>query len=158
MEKKSVGHRDWEHQWWVWGGSCNINRVMEKGFIWKTRFEQPLEKGERGKRVPGQRGLQNWKPHNGRTFHSCDFTFIFGLFSFFFLLFIYFERGRGRERRRERIPSRLHAVNTQPNTGLSLINCEIMTWAKIKSQTLNRLNHPDTLFWLFSQSSFFVFL
>ena len=43
----------------------------------------------------------------------------------FFLLFIYFERGGDREKRRERIPSKLHAINTQPNTRLNLINCEI---------------------------------
>ena len=29
---------------------------------------------------------------------------------------------RGRERRRERIPSRLHAVSTEPNAGLDLTN------------------------------------
>ena len=30
------------------------------------------------------------------------------------------ELGRGRERGRERIPSRLRAVSTEPNTGLTL--------------------------------------
>ena len=42
------------------------------------------------------------------------------------------EQGRGRERT-ERIPSRLHAVSTEPNVGLGFMNCEIMTHAKIKS-------------------------
>ena len=39
------------------------------------------------------------------------------------------ERGRERERERERerIPSRLCTISTEPNTGLDLINCEIMT-------------------------------
>ena len=69
----------------------------------------------------------------------------------FFL--IYFERekegvwereGRGRERGREKIPSRLCAVRMEPNTGLYLINCE--TWAKIKSRMLNQLSHPGALF------------
>ena len=47
----------------------------------------------------------------------------------------------GVERGRQRIPSRLHTVNTEPDAGLKLTNFEIMTWAKIKSQTLNRLSH-----------------
>ena len=37
------------------------------------------------------------------------------------------EQGSGRERRRERIPSRLHTASTEPDTGLELPNCEIMT-------------------------------
>ena len=41
---------------------------------------------------------------------------------------------RGRERGREKIPSMLHAVSTEANVGLDLMNCEIMTSAKIKSQ------------------------
>ena len=51
----------------------------------------------------------------------------------FICLFIYFERekergrGRERERERERMPSRLHAVSTEPSAGLELTNCEIMT-------------------------------
>ena len=60
-------------------------------------------------------------------------------------LVIYFEReckGRRAERGRERIPGRLHTVSTEPHTGLKLTNCEIMTWAEIKSQILNRLSHP----------------
>ena len=64
---------------------------------------------------------------------------------FFFLsLFIYFEDERERERETERerehenmgveekwrggerIPSSLHAVSTEPDTGLNLMNCKIM--------------------------------
>ena len=37
------------------------------------------------------------------------------------------EQGRGRERGRERIPSKLHAVSAEPDVGLDLTNCEIMT-------------------------------
>ena len=69
-------------------------------------------------------------------------------FFFFFFKFIFiFERERGREggreggrekenahklvwgRKRERIPipSRLHAVSAEPNVGLELMDCEIMT-------------------------------
>ena len=52
------------------------------------------------------------------------------------------ERGKEGERERGRIPNRLYTVKTEPDTGLELTNCEIMTWAKIKSQMLNRLRHP----------------
>ena len=52
----------------------------------------------------------------------------------FFKIFIYFERkiehqqaGGGAERGRQRIPSRLHAVSTEPSVGLELTNLEIMT-------------------------------
>ena len=49
-----------------------------------------------------------------------------------------------REKRRERIPSMLHAVSTylMPKAGLDLWNSEIMT--KTKRQTLNWLSHPGT--------------
>ena len=54
---------------------------------------------------------------------------------YFILKFIYFEReredmhkqGRGRDRGRESIPSRLWALSTEPDVGLELMNCEIMT-------------------------------
>ena len=49
---------------------------------------------------------------------------------FYFFKFIYLrerEWGRGRERGRERIPSRFHAVSAEPNVGLELTNREIMT-------------------------------
>ena len=67
-------------------------------------------------------------------------------------LFIYFERdtecasrgGAGRERRRERILSRLCTVLTEPDSGLDLTNHEIVILAKIKSQMLNWLSHPGT--------------
>ena len=35
------------------------------------------------------------------------------------------KQGRGRERRRERIPSRFLTVSTEPSAGLKLPNCEI---------------------------------
>ena len=54
-------------------------------------------------------------------------------------LFIYFwgkERAhkprRDRERARERIPSGLHTVSTEPDVGLDPTNCETMTWAKLR--------------------------
>ena len=50
------------------------------------------------------------------------------LLFFLILKFIYFERksGGGAERR-ERIPSRLRAVGTEPDVGLEPTDCEIMT-------------------------------
>ena len=45
--------------------------------------------------------------------------------------------GAERERGRERIPSRLCTVSTETDVGFDPTNCEIMTWAKIKSQMLN---------------------
>ena len=50
--------------------------------------------------------------------------------------------GRGRKRDRDRIPSRLCTVSTEPDVELELTNREIMTSAEIKSQMLNRLSHP----------------
>ena len=47
-----------------------------------------------------------------------------------------------KDRERERIPSRLHAVSTEPDAGLEPTNHKIMTRAEIKSQTLNQLSHP----------------
>lgn len=55
------------------------------------------------------------------------------------------QAGEGqRERERERIPSRLRTASIEPGSGLELTNCEILTWAAIKSWTLNQLSHPDT--------------
>ena len=56
-----------------------------------------------------------------------------------------------RERERDRIPSRLHAVSEEPDLGLELMNCKIMTQAQMKSQMLNRLSHsgaPHDLYFL----------
>ena len=47
-----------------------------------------------------------------------------------------------RERERERIPSRLPTVSTELDTRLELMNHEIITWAEIKSRTLNQWSHP----------------
>ena len=52
------------------------------------------------------------------------------------------KQGRGRDRGRERIPSRLCTVSTEPDVGLKPMNCEIMTWAETKSRPPNRLSHP----------------
>ena len=54
-----------------------------------------------------------------------------GLFKMFIYLYLEKEReselGRGRGRGRERIPTRLCTVSMKHNTGLNLMNCEIMT-------------------------------
>ena len=45
--------------------------------------------------------------------------------------------GQGqRERGRENIPSRLHAVGTEPDMGLNFMNREMVTGAETKSRTL----------------------
>ena len=41
--------------------------------------------------------------------------------------------GKGRERGKARIPSKLHAVSMETDGRLDLTNCEIITWAKINS-------------------------
>ena len=43
--------------------------------------------------------------------------------------------GRGAERGRERIPSRCYNVSEEPDEGLKLRNCEIMTWAEVGHST-----------------------
>ena len=48
----------------------------------------------------------------------------------------------GGAERRDGIPSRLHSAG--PDAGLELTDCEIVTWAEIKNQTLNQLCHPGT--------------
>ena len=49
------------------------------------------------------------------------------------------ERGREgeRERGRERISSRLYTISKEPNMGLELMNCEMVTRAGNKSQSFN---------------------
>ena len=61
--------------------------------------------------------------------------------------FIYFERERkcegGAEKERETQAGSIR-VSVEPNVGLSLMNCEIMILAEIKSRMLNHLSHPGT--------------
>ena len=42
---------------------------------------------------------------------------------------------KGRERERERIPSRLCTVSMDPDVELEVINRETMTWAKVEHLT-----------------------
>ena len=55
------------------------------------------------------------------------------------------ERGRGKEKGRERILSRLHSQH-RAQCGVQSHDREIMTWAKIESQTLNWLSHQASDF------------
>ena len=55
-------------------------------------------------------------------------------FNVFFYVYLFFrqretehEQGRGRERGRHRIRNRLQALSTEPDAGLKLTDCEIMT-------------------------------
>ena len=79
---------------------------------------------------------------------------------FLMLIFLFWEREREREREggsaqvrgkgqrgRDRIASSLHAQH-RAWCGARTQDCEILTSAAIKSQTLNRLSHPGTS-WLF---------
>ena len=56
-----------------------------------------------------------------------------------------YEQGRRgqRERERERILSRPHAVGLGPDMGLDPTNCETISWAEVKSLMLNQLRHPE---------------
>ena len=47
----------------------------------------------------------------------------------------------GAEKETEKISSRLCTVSAEPSMGLEPTNHEIMSWAKTKSQILNRLSH-----------------
>ena len=62
-------------------------------------------------------------------------------------MFIYLFGGGGaeREEERERIPSRHHAISAEPYVGLEPMYHEIMIWAEIKSQMLNRQSLPGAL-------------
>ena len=64
-------------------------------------------------------------------------------------LFILRGEGRSRDRGRHRIPSRLHALSAEPDMRLKPTNCEITTWAEIKSQMLNWLCLPGApIYWI----------
>ena len=63
--------------------------------------------------------------------------------------FIYFrererEEERVRDRGRERIPSMLCGVSAEPEIGLILTNCGIMTLAEIKGLMLDQVIHSGT--------------
>ena len=64
--------------------------------------------------------------------------YLFYLFAFFKFINLFWETesvwtGEDRERASERIPSMIHTVSAEPDTGLVVTNHEVMTWAKIES-------------------------
>ena len=61
---------------------------------------------------------------------------------YLFILKESMSRGRAEREEERRIPSGLHTISAEPDVGLELMSPEIMTWAKIKSWTLNQLSHP----------------
>ena len=66
----------------------------------------------------------------------------------FFNVYLFWERtcaraGKSRDREGGRVPSRLQPVSPEPDVGFDPMNCEIMTQAEIKSQTLNQQSHPS---------------
>ena len=64
---------------------------------------------------------------------------------FFKFIFLFWERAPIEEgQREEETESQAgSAPSAQPDVGLKLTNCEIVTWAELKSQALDRLRHPD---------------
>ena len=72
------------------------------------------------------------------------------VFCFLFKVFLLILRERAcaqaeegqRERERDRIPTRLLIVSTEPDAGLDLRNREIITLAEFKSHRLNQLSQP----------------
>ena len=86
--------------------------------------------------------------------------FYFFLFQFFFFYVYLFLRDRegqstsggGAEKEwdtESEAGSRLWAISTEPDTGLKLTNCEIMTWAEVGH---NRLSHPG------AQKKFYILI
>ena len=69
------------------------------------------------------------------TLDSSSFVCLFSdlaLYKIFFNVYLFFrererKQRRGKETGRERIPSRLQAVGTEPDPGLELTNYEVMT-------------------------------
>ena len=54
------------------------------------------------------------------------------------------EEGAG-EGKRQNPKQAPRAASTKPDAGLHPTNCEIMTWAEVKSWMLNWLSHPGIL-------------
>ena len=87
--------------------------------------------------------LDNWL--NFSFYYLCDCSSEDN--SFIFILFFSFERERehlcswAEEWQRERILSRFHAQHGA-SSGARSHNLKIMSWVKIKSETLSQLSHP----------------
>ena len=65
------------------------------------------------------------------------------LFTYLVLIYLESTSRRGAETEGEREnPEQAPHWQCGTRLGLKLINCELMTWAEIKSQALNHLSHP----------------
>ena len=128
-------------------------------FLRETETEWRWGRGEREGDTESEAGSRIWavstEPNTGlepmnceimtwaEVWHLTNWATQAPLFYFFNVYFVYFwERKRGREQRRGRegtehkIWSGLHANSREPNVGLKLTTCEIMTWVKVRC-------HPD---------------
>ena len=118
------------------GGQLHISQVQH----WKMKWPR-VAVDIRNKVV------DIYKTHHHRRAENRSLGFIpFSFISLFLGLFIYFEKEgwwgeMGRERERES-QAGSNAVSTEPDVGLSLRNCEILTRAEIKNWMLNWKNHP----------------
>ena len=115
--------------------------------------------------------MLNWLSHSGAplgfifTFLLAFNTFLLFIF-YFFLTFIYFwdrERqsmnGGGSERggdTESETGSRLWAVSTEPDTGLELPDCVIVTWAEVGRLTDWATQAPLILYFLMEFSILFI--
>ena len=110
------------------------------GAVWKNDQAAP----DLGRRNWADKSHQNQRALNARP-RSLGVT----LKKLFLSLFILREKererssmsGLGTEQGRENF-KQVCTVSVEPSMGLELTNYEIMTWPKIKSQTLNWLSHP----------------
>ena len=115
---------------------CTCTRENRKAFYFQVRRLSLM--------VPLYRGL--WMFPDTRPRATPHIPGVLTYIHFFFNIFnVYLFNWERDQSGAEWLWSRLCAVNAEPNVVLSPTNSEIMTWAKIKSRTLNRLSHPGTL-------------
>ena len=113
----------WEHWLQFWKFYCGLNAIKQHHLLQRNH---------------------SWKEGSVAAANFIGVSY-FVLFCLFILRESERERvcalkwGRGRERGRERILSRLHI---EPDAGLKSMDCDIMIWAKTKCQMLNQLSHP----------------
>ena len=112
------------------GRKISTGVSLEVGSPFRSDCRHLEKRGKGGERV----NMNHVKDKIAETKESYKKYLVLASFLKVYLLF--FERGR------ERIPGRLHTVSTETDVGLKLTNRDIMTWAEIKSWTLNRLSHP----------------
>ena len=62
------------------------------------------------------------------------------------------EWGRDRKRQRERIPSRICVISAEPDVGLELTNCEIMTRVEVGRLTDRATQAPRNVIFTFKKN------